>query len=57
MKFLLLFFFLSIGVEAFAVEAVTECPMMREANRRENLKSAKIIDLKKLSQKSRTSAQ
>jgi hypothetical protein len=57
MKIYLLMFISIMSFQVLAFETNTDCPMMRESNQRENVKTVKMTSSKKIGTKTRTSAQ
>ncbi len=57
MKIFLVMIISIMSFQVLALETNTDCPMMRESNQRENVKAVKLTGSKKMSLRTRTSAQ
>jgi hypothetical protein len=57
MKIYLVILISIMSFQVLALETNTDCPMMRESNQRENVKTVKMTSSKKMGTRTRTSAQ
>ncbi len=57
MKIFLVILISIMSFQVLALETNTDCPMMRESNQRENVKTVKMTSSKKMGTRTRTSAQ